>query len=55
VPPLDIPRHAASLALQVKAQAQGVQVAKNLQGDAARGALGRLGKHQIAQFGEQGG
>jgi hypothetical protein len=47
---LDVARHAAGLALQVKAQAQRVQVAEHLQRDPARRALGGLGEDQLAQF-----
>ena len=52
---LDVTRHAASLAFQVKTQAQGVQMAKHLHRNAARGALGGLGKNQLTQLGKQRG
>ena len=52
---LNVARHATGLAVQVKTQAHGVQVAKHAQRDAARRALGGLRKHQIAQFGKQRG
>ena len=45
---LDVARHAAGLAVQVKAQAHGVQMAKHPQRDAARSTLGGFGKHQVA-------
>ncbi|MNV61264.1 hypothetical protein D3C71_1537650 [compost metagenome] len=48
----DIARHAASLALQVKAQAHAMQVLEGLQGDGARRALRGLGKHQLTQLAE---
>ena len=51
---LDVAGHAAGLPLQVKAQAHAVQMPEYLQGDAARRALGRFGKHQVTQLGEQG-
>ena len=51
----DIARHAAGLALQVKTQAQRMQVLKDFQRDTPRRALGGLGKHQLAQLGEQRG
>ena len=50
---LDVARHAAGLAFQVKAQAQRMQVFKDFQRNTARRALGGLGKHQLAQLGEQ--
>ncbi|MPM30571.1 hypothetical protein SDC9_77121 [bioreactor metagenome] len=50
---LDVARHAAGLAFQMKAQAQAMQVFKRRQRDAARRALRGLGEHQLAQFGEQ--
>ena len=49
---LDVAGHAASLALQVKAQTHAVQVPEYLQRDAARCPFGGLGKHQVAQLGE---
>ena len=49
---LDVARHAAGLALQVEAQAQRVQMLEDLQGDAARCALGGLGEDQLTQLGE---
>ena len=52
---LDVARHAAGLALQVEAQAQGMQVAERGQGDRTRRTLRGLGEHQIAQLGEQRG
>ena len=52
---LDVARHAAGLAFQVKAQAQRMQVFKDFQRNTARRALGGLGKHQLAQLGEQRG
>ena len=51
----DVARHAAGLALQVETQAQAMQMPKNLQRNAARSALGGLGKHQVTQLGKQGG
>jgi hypothetical protein len=51
----DIARHAAGLPLQVKPQAQGVQVFERLQRNGARRTLRGLGKHQFAQFIEQRG
>ena len=53
-PALNVARHAAGLPLQVKAQAQGVQVLKRFQRNGARRALRGLGKHQLAQLGKQG-
>ena len=50
---LNVARHAAGLALQVKAQAQAVQVLKRLQRNGACGAMRGLGKHQFAQLVEQ--
>jgi hypothetical protein len=50
---LDVAGHAAGLALQVEAQRQRMQVLEGLQRDGAGGALGGLGEHQLAQFGEQ--
>ena len=52
---LDVARHAAGLALQVKAQAQRVQMAEHFQRNAPRRAFGGLGKHQLTQLGEQRG
>ena len=52
---LDVARHAAGLALQVEAQAHGVQMAEHLQRQTARRTLGGLCKHQFAQLGKQRG
>jgi len=49
---LDVACHAAGLARQMKAQAQGMQVLKGLQCNGAGRALRGLGEHQLAQFGE---
>ena len=50
---LDVARHAAGLPLQVKAQAQAMQMLEHLQRHAPDGALRDLGEHRIAQFAEQ--
>ncbi|KAF1053159.1 MAG: hypothetical protein GAK34_01080 [Delftia tsuruhatensis] len=50
---LDVARHAAGLSLQVKAQAQRMQVLEGGQRNRARGTLRGLGKDQVAQLGEQ--
>jgi len=51
----DVARHAAGLALQVKAQAQCVQMPEHFQRDAAGSAFGGLGEDQFAQLGKQRG
>ena len=53
-PALDVARHATRLPLQVKAQAQRVQVLKGLQRNRARRPLRGLGKDQLAQLVEHG-
>ena len=53
--PFDIARHAARLAVQVKAQGQGMQVAEHLQRDGAHGPLRHPGEQEFAQFRKQGG
>ena len=50
---LDVARHAAGLPLQVEAQAEVVQVAKDLQRQRAGRALGGLGKDDFAQLGKE--
>ena len=49
---LNVARHATGLPLQVKTQAQAVQMLEGLQSDLTGRTLGGLGKHQLAQFGE---
>ena len=52
----DVARHAAGLALQVKAQAQRVQVTRTPASAMLRVApFGGLGEHQLAQLGKQAG
>ena len=48
----DVARDAAGLALEVKAQAQRMQVAEHFERNLAHGALGNARKEDFAQFGE---
>jgi hypothetical protein len=52
---LDVARDAAGLTFQVKAQAQRVQVAEDLERHLADGALGDAGEKEFAKFGKQRG
>ena len=49
----NVTRHAPGLPLQVKTQAQRMQMAKRLQRNRTRRPLRGLGKHQVAQFRQQ--
>ena len=52
--PFNVPGHAPSLALQVKAQTQAVQVIKGLQGDLPGRTLRGFGKDQLSQLRKTG-
>jgi hypothetical protein len=51
----DVAREAAGLAVQMKAQAERMQVLEDLQCDGAHRALGDAGEKDLAQLGEQHG